>query len=371
MNSKLPRLTYFLVTLAAFTLAPILRVATAASDEPVNETGPSAAATQASPYSANLAAGAPRSLIAAAEPKTVGDQLMAQVGAQLERRESVSARLRYQLFLGGQPLYGLGSYWQKGTGDELRVRLELQIAGQEANLLQVSNSRFLWIERRLPVGLMVTRLDLRQLRADAAASESRLGEIQPGNASWTSSPPELIAYSGGLPSLLTSLNERFTFLPPQTMRLASKSETGQQTSSIPFFAVVGHWRKDKLLKLIASDATSNTQQSVPARLPEEVLILVGQADLFPYRLEYRKLETPPAANRAGSAAPFQLSGNPMVVLEFTDIAFDVQTDPGQFNYTPGNAEWTDRTAAVLERLRLSRDQQIAERPATQESPARR
>jgi hypothetical protein len=302
---------------------------------------------------------------------SVGDQLILQTAAQLERRDSVSARLRYQLFLGGQQLYGLGSYWQKGTGDELKVRLEMQIAGQEANLLQVSNSRFLWVERRLPVGRTVTRLDLRHLRADALVSGSQLGDIQPGDASWTSSPPELVAHAGGLPSLLTALSESFQFRQPQTMRLATKSESGQQTTSMPFFAVVGHWRKNKLSKLLASGTELGNAGSIPARLPEEVLILVGQADLFPYRLEYRKLETPITADDAGPAIPYQLSARPMVVLEFTDVAFDVPTEPGQFNYTPGDAEWTDRTAVVLEKLRLARDRNIAERGVTETAGARR
>jgi hypothetical protein len=306
MKSKLPRLTLLLVALFVV----------AAAVHETRKSRPALPPTDAMTHGAQPVATMP----ALPQPppqhelKTIGDELITRSAAQLERRDSVSARLRYQLFLGGNQLYGLGSYWQKGTGDELCVRLELQIAGQEANLLQVSNSRFLWVERRLPVGRMVTRLDLRQLRADAAVNGSRLGEIQPGNASWTSPPPELIAHSGGLPSLLSALSESFTFLPPQTMRLASKSETGQQTTSVPFFAVVGHWRKDKLSKLLTVDATSGDEKPVPARLPEEVLILIGQSDLFPYRLEYRKLETPIAASQAGTAIPYQLSSNPMVVV---------------------------------------------------------
>jgi hypothetical protein len=360
MNSKLPFLTSSRVVLATLLAATSLCPTEAAPDGPV---ATSTAVTQAALPAANLRAPALPSTLAP-QVRTVGDQLILQAAAQLERRESASARLRYQLFLGGKHLYGLGSYWQKGTGDELRVRLELQIAGQEANLLQVSNSRFLWVERRLPVGRTVTRLNLGHLRADAAANELQWSDIRPGNASWTSTPPELIAHSGGLPSLLTALSESFTFLPPQTMRLASRSESGQQTTSTPLFAVVGHWRKEKLAKLLAIDPASGDQRPLPERLPAEVLILVGQADLFPYRLEYRKLETPTAENQAGAAIPYQLSGNPMVVLEFTDIAFDVPIEAGQFNYTPGDAEWTDQTAAVLEQLRAAREQQVAARAGT-------
>lgn len=351
MNSKSPVLTPALVAFM-LALAPVGRSTNAA---PVGLVTSAISPTDA-------ASSAPPSMPADTDSKTIGDQLIRQAAAQLDRRESATARLRYQIHLAGNRLYGLGSYWQKGSGDELRVRLELQIAGQDANLLQVSNSRFLWVERRLPIGRTVTRLDLRQLRADAAASG--LADIQPGNATWTSPSPELVAHCGGLPSLLSALSEGFTFLPPQTMRLASKSETGQQSTSIPFFAVVGHWRKEKLSKLLASDPAAVAPKSIPARLPEEVLILFGQADLFPYRVEYRKLETPISADRGDPAVPYQLSANPMVVLEFTDIAFDVSTDPGQFNYSPGNAEWTDRTAAVLERVRTTRERQMAARSAS-------
>jgi hypothetical protein len=51
----------------------------------------------------------------------------------------------------------------------------------------------------------------------------------------------------------------------------------------------------------------------------------------------------------------------MVVLEFTDVRFDVPTDTDQFIYSPGDSEWTDQTTAVLERLRQFRDAQLAGR----------
>jgi hypothetical protein len=297
-----------------------------------------------------------------------------QVATMLERRVSASARLRHQVFLGGNQLYGLGSYWQQGSGADLRVRLELQIAGQEASLLQISNSRFLWIDLRLPTGRSVSRLDLRQLRADPVVAATSLDDLEPGNAAWSAVQPEMIAHSGGLPSLLASLSENFSFLPPQAMRLAAQAPADPQSASIPVFAVVGHWKHERLLSLLARDHASHgetregeslnshlsTLNSMPARLPQEVLLIVGQADLFPYRIEYRRLETPLAMSQDAPAIPYQLSANPLVVLELTDVAFDVPIAAGQFDYAPGDADWIDQTATVLERLRRER-QQIAAR----------
>jgi hypothetical protein len=105
-------------------------------------------------------------------------------------------------------------------------------------------------------------------------------------------------------------------------------------------------------------------------MPEEVLLLVGQADLFPYRIEYRRLETPQSSGD-GPPIPYQLSVHPMVVLELTDVVFDSQIAAGQFDYMPGDADWVDQTTAILQRLRQERQAQVATRPAAdQATPTR-
>ena len=63
-----------------------------------------------------------------------GNRLLMQAAAQLDRHTSVSAKLRHQIAIAGAQLFGVGSYWQQGSGEELKMRLELQIAGQEATL---------------------------------------------------------------------------------------------------------------------------------------------------------------------------------------------------------------------------------------------
>ena len=72
----------------------------------------------------------------------------------------------------------------------------------------------------------------------------------------------------------------------------------------------------------------------------------SQADLFPYRIEYRRLETPQAASRDGPPIPYQLNVDPMIVLEFSDVTFDAPISAGQFDYMPGDADWVNQTAAL-------------------------
>lgn len=303
---------------------------------------------------------------------TAGDRLLLQALAQLERRKSVTARIRHQIFLDGRQLYGIGTYWQQGSGEDLRVRLELQIAGEKASLLQVSNSRFLWTDQRLPSGRFVTRIDLRKLRADPALVSAELEEIQPGHASWSAMEPESAAICGGLPTLLWSLVEHFTFAPPQAMRLSITPPLAAQPTSIPVFVVVGHWRPEKLAQLWPSAAKGQDSDgapqiaSLPERLPQEVLLLVGQADLFPYRIEYRRAENPPLA---GGTAPYELSAQPTVVMALSDVVFDVPIAAGQFDYTPGDADWADHTAEYRARLLKRRQQQVATRDGTDQPGA--
>jgi hypothetical protein len=292
-------------------------------------------------------------------PLTVGDRLLLHAITQLERRETLTARLRHQAHLDGRELHGTGSYWQQGRGESLRVRLELQIAGQEASTVQVSNGRFLWSDQRLPTGRIVSRIDLRQLRADPLLSAAANKELPPGQASWSSIQPEMSVSNGGLPMLLASLSEHFVFMPPQAMRLTFSPPLVTQTTSIPVFAVVGHWKQDRLAELLKSEKKDEegrqTASPLPPRLPQEVLLLVGQADLFPYRIEYRR----DASSTSDPTAPYELSTRPMVVLELSDVRFDVAIAPSLFDYTPGEAQWSDRTAELMQRLRRSHEQRVA------------
>jgi hypothetical protein len=295
-----------------------------------------------------------------------GDQLLTQVIAQLERRDNVVAHLRHQMSMDGRQLAGVGGYWQQGSGEDLRVRLELQVTGaQETSLLQVSNGRFLWSDLKLPTGRSITRLDLRQLRSDSLQAATELAAIQPGQATWSPVRPELTAYAGGLSALLASFAESFTFLPPQAMRLKLDPPLVSESVSLPVFATVGCWKPARLTEMTAKVAGSKSGKSrraerLPSRVPQEVLLIVGQADLFPYRIEYRRSSNTPAAAADAATTPYQLSAVPLLQLEFSDVSFDTPIAASQFDYSPGDTQWNDRTTEQLQKLRQQRQFGVAE-----------
>lgn len=315
-----------------------------------------------------------------------GDDLLVQAARRLERRASISAHLRHQVVFGGVQWNGAGNYWQQGSGEDLKIRLELQIVGQDAKLLQICDSRSLWIDRKLPSGRRIVHYDLHQLRADPDLTPPDFDKLDPGQANWSSVQPLLTAHLGGLPSLIASLQENFDFLPPQTMRLAVEPPVAAQATNVPVYAVVGQWKPDRLNALLAktSDDDSNDNPAsakktktprgavmVPDRLPQEVLLLVGQADLFPYRIEYRQRETPTAENPDGPPIPYQLSVHPLVVLELSDVVFDAPLPTGQFDYSPpSDVDWDDQTASLLEHVRRARQSQVATRPTSDKTSSR-
>jgi len=312
----------------------------------------------------------------AAGELSVGDRLVLQAIGQLERRESLVARLNCWVSVNGVDSDGGGNYWQQGRGEDRRVRLELKMRSQDARLLQICNERFLWVDRRLPTGRSVTRVDPRALRTDPVLAEGGDDAIGPDLAAASTMAMEWMAQSGGLPSLLASLHNNFTFLPPQAMRLEFNHSPEENPTQVPVFAVVGHWRPERLAALLAVesptsrvkgqdpvdesqatpalDSRLSALDSLPERFPQEVLLLVGQADLVPYRVEYRRLETPLATDGTAPMVAYQLSAKPLVVLELTDVKFDVAIAAGQFDYAPGSAEFSDQTPALLERLRRER-----------------
>lgn len=299
-----------------------------------------------------------------------GDRVIRQAIDQLERHQSVSASLRHQCRLGEHAFSGTGRYWQHGSGDAMRVRMELAFLGQNIRLTQVSDGRFLWTDEQLPTQRKVSRVDLRQVRNAVVATGASPAPVQPGKASWSPLNPDFSAHAGGLPSLLSSLRHSFAFLPPQAMRLALEKPEDGQAPTIPVFAVVGHWKAERLEEFLVdvgaspSAADANPSEplltaaiyaqrlaALPERIPQEVLVLIGQADSFPYWIEYRRLETPITSGEKGAGIPYQLSTSPMVVLELSSVYFNRKIPTGRFDYSPGDFEWVDQTAQRIDLLR--------------------
>lgn len=311
---------------------------------------------QVAATASSASAVAPATNVPANAPPTVGDQLLQQARTQLERRVSVSARLRHQISFDGHQLAGFGGYWQQGRGDDLHMRLELKFFNEETGLLQISNGRFLWADQRLPAGRTISRLDLRKVRSELSNPNDELDDLEPSQTSIPAPEPEPLIRYGGLPTLLASLSDCFAFTPPQSMRWTPAPPLEGLPESQPVYAILGQWKPEKLANYLPEGGEPKKQ---PERLPREVLVLLGQDDLFPYHIEFRKQYS--AVDSSGAVAQFQLSGDPLLLLELSAVAFDAQIAASQFDFSPGEAEWDDRTAECIDAMKFRRQTRTAAR----------
>lgn len=337
MKNKLPALTALL----------LIGVATAFAfrRSPAREDGQASGHAPATPFSS-----------ATPPSPTAGDQLLVQARLQLERRLSVTARIRYQATLPGRSLAGFGGYWQQGRGENMHLRFELRVNHDNTSLLQVSDGRFIWTDQQVPAGRSITRLDLRRVRSETSRPEDDLGELLTSGIRPAMPEPELTLRTGGLPMLLKVLGDCFNFVPPQSMRWTPAQPLEGLPATIPVFAVVGRWKPEMLAFFVPAgkDATA-----LPDRLPQEVLLLFGQADLFPYRLEFRRKVASYAANANSPLSDFALTSDPLMLLELSAVSFDSQVPAGQFDYLPGAANWVDHTSEYIEVLKKQRAERMA------------
>jgi hypothetical protein len=371
MKTILPYLSALaLMAVAAATIAPLRRAGGQDGGElavaPFDEFAPADNAT--APYRATRNDDLDVEIEAGHLPES--KRLILKARHQLERHASIQARFRHQVALEGQQLSGIGTYGQQGAGEELQAYLELQIPAYEASLVQVANGRYLWLDRNLPNGRTVTRINLHVLRAELKAWRGKAAELDDAPASPIDDTSLLFgAQTGGLPGLLASLLDNFDFLPPQAMVLSVGPPESEEPVEVRVFATVGHWKPEKLTMLTGSHDLESQAESLvdkflaPDRFPLEALLLIRQADLFPYRLEYRRLETP-AAGVAGTQPPYHLSADPLGFLQLSDVVFDAPIAPSQFDYAaPSTVASTDQTATLIERLRKQRPLQTAAREA--------
>ena len=263
-----------------------------------------------------------------------GNAYLIQVLRTLEHHASIAAKVRNESHLHGQTLTGSGNYWQLRTQGKRLTRWELQtqIADQTASFVQVYDGNHLWTDRLLPSRRQVNRLDVAWL-------QSRLRSSHRGQA--LDERQHLIQASqgqGGLGQMLGELLAHFDFQPPQSTQL----------NGLPVSALVGHWRPEQLQQHWPAAAQSPADASEwPAQLPHHVLLLVGRNNLFPYVCEHRSSADTALATSLSSLRP---TSYPLLRYEIFEVQTAVAISQETFQYVPGDIEWTDETALVLEAI---------------------
>jgi hypothetical protein len=156
---------------------------------------------------------------------------------------------------------------------------------------------------------------------------------------------------GGLPHLLSSLEQNFAFESPRADELEFSADDGRSLRRLPIWILTGHWKPEALQTLLGRDAKAD---KIPEQLPDKIEIVLGRDEvlpLFPYRVTYwrtPKLDTG-GIDHGTSPAPQKL-----LSLELFKVSRQRNIAPSEFIYQPGtNQEVRDVTARYVQRLSTS------------------
>jgi hypothetical protein len=262
---------------------------------------------------------------------TAGDSYLAEVLAAMERRANITAKLRHQARLGEETLMGSGNFWQLGAGPQRMTRWELQtqVADKTAGYVQVFDGRYLWTDRHVPSGRQVHRLDVGNLKA-----RIRVNPSAPQSQSAWEDLVRGAEFRGGLSQVLAELLRRFHFDAPQATQL----------NGFAVEALIGHWRPEQFVELCP---ILGEDQTWPKQLPQHVLVLVGQNNLFPYVIEYRRATDAALAEDINGLKP---TSDPLLRYEIFEVRFADAIDSTIFQFKPGDVDWSDETSMVYDRV---------------------
>jgi len=277
------------------------------------------------------------------------DLLIQRVADTCNQLDSVQARIHFQADLFDQHTIGSGIYLQQGRGDARKFRLDLRIplaqVGVQSKaqvLVRVCDGQYVWEHRELPESetsdiqprSTVTKVDIRRVRQALEQSPKSVSANAGHELMW-----------GGLPKLLDGLQRSFRFTSVRADHLDAPSASHEGVDSLRVWVATGSWRPEALRALspsLANDAAQGRPVSVSkqaSQAPDEVALYVGQEDLFPYRLEFRR--------RAEKGRGGDEEMVPIMQLAFFEVRLNAPIEAEQFKYDQ-NAE--DITGNVIKNL---------------------
>lgn len=253
----------------------------------------------------------------------------------VESTESISAKVRQDVLLFGKRMVGSGSYAQQQAGEQTLLRWEMrwQYGDRSTSWVQTADGEYLWTydTSKTPP---LSRVDLR--RAARLLAENRT-DTTPLDA-------DARLWSVGLSRLLRSLKAGFEF------RSAEPGRWGHDKR--PVWRVIGHWKPvgaaaaPSGAEAGAARAAADPAAALPEHVPTTVVLLLGQNDMFPYRIEYRREED--------SDSDAARLGRLLVSTDFHSVNINVEIPADRFTYQPGDQDWADATEAYANAAAMPR-----------------
>jgi len=264
-----------------------------------------------------------------------GELMLAQATDRLERYSSVSTKIRQQAELFGMKMIGTGIYLQGPAGSHcMRLEMKLQVENEVTSLQQVCDGTNLWILRRLGQAATLGRVEVAPVLDTQRRWSAEVGQ---GTATAQTGPAGIGV--GGLPRVLRSLNHSFQFADPIATKLVT----------LPVYEIRGVWRPDALKRMLPEKAIAPNGMAdlskLPESVPDEVIVLLGRDDLFPYRIEYRRRK--PSDDDSEPAL-----SQVLLIMELYEVRANETIERRLFEYQPGDMPIAELTSQYVETMRM-------------------
>ena len=211
----------------------------------------------------------------------------------------------------------------------VRLELSIQIGDKSSSLLQVCDGKYLWTYRKLLNETTLTRIDAVRATRHTARGGCH-PRPRPRHVAGAGRPVAVAPWAGRQ----LSLHQRRTGAGEAAGEVFAGVEAGRRLAADMLVRLLPN-QKDAIEHGKPVDATR-----LPKHLPDRVLLLIGQEDLFPYRIEYRRqVEKKEAGGGEESRA--------VVTMELYEVNLNAPVEPRRFLYNPGSMEPEDQTQAFL------------------------
>lgn len=283
----------------------------------------------------------------AAQPITgapTGDALVDAATKSLANQVSIALKFRLETNLFGEQFIGAGTYLQTTSASRLwRLELLLRDGDEQSFYQQVCDGATLWFHQR--VGELQ---ELRIIELNRAKQSILAGSEDTGS-------PPIDWGAGGLPQMLASLRESFVFEKPRA------GKVGEERA----WRLRGRWRPEYLAALLPDQKGAILRgekakfDKLPEHIPDEVILDLRAADLFPLRVEYRRKPVLRFYEKLyRDDKPVSLT-----VLELFDIRLGMPIDPKKFEWRSGNIDVIDHTPEHVDDVQVL-NQAVKENRAT-------
>jgi len=279
-----------------------------------------------------------------------GQILLQQAILNLETQSSVAGKIYYYFELfDNESIAGRGIYsaQMSQSGYLFRWEVHLPFENQPFRWWELFDGQNLWTYQSIHKDQkeQLSRVDVLQVAQHLKKQGNwpKIGEI--GN--W----PGL----GGLSRLLRSLQTNFQFtLVEQT---SVRATDGQQTQHLPVWKLLGTWKPARLAALLPDQADRLQQglpvrwEKVPPHIPDQVLLFLGQEDLFPYEIQYRRKPSGRWTAWLSQVAWLQAKERRLAKLEFVELSLNVLPETESFHYQPpAPLKPTNTTSEFIQQL---------------------